>query len=716
MRSSFHSGSIRTKLIFLGALLTVLSSSIIGLTLVTTSNQTMIKGQETDAIAFAVNTAKECAEPLRDGNSLALKDYFNSLRAVTHFGQQHIKDLIIIDNKADVIAQNNVEKPNRERRNTVIKQALNIEEPQALLVNKDNFAIVAPIERKGERLGTFIMNYDLGHVAESTRKMWKFFLLILIALTGVGVIGAFGFSNTIVAPIQKMVEATAKISKGDLLHRLEIDSKDELGELADSFNQMTKALQKTTVSKNYLDNIITSMADGLIVTDAGGKIKTANQATLDLFGYKEDELRDKPLDIFLAEGTLPQGDILKKLAVEGSIKNYEMIYRTKTGQIIPTLLSGSVMKDDEENIVGLIVIAKDITERKKAEEELRRHRDQLENMVEERTAELTAANEELQQEIVERRQIEEKLTGIARELEESNEELRQNQDQLLQSEKMASIGQLAAGVAHEINNPVGFINSNLTTLDEYREDLTELIQDYIKLEERVAKSPALSTDPELATDLEATRNLKDKIDLDFILDDFDKIISESKEGVERVKKIVQDLKDFSHVDQAERVWTDLNKGMESTLNIVWNELKYKTTVTKDYGDIPEVYCYPQRINQVFMNILVNAAHAIEHKGEIKIATRYLDGAEPMVEVRISDTGKGIPPENLPKIFDPFFTTKPVGKGTGLGLSMAYSIIKKHDGEIKVESEVGKGTTFIVTLPVKGPKGSEAPEGDPNHAG
>jgi len=276
------------------------------------------------------------------------------------------------------------------------------------------------------------------------------------------------------------------------------------------------------------------------------------------------------------------------------------------------------------------------------------------------------------------------------------------ENQLIQAQKLESIGQLAAGVAHEINNPVGFINSNLRTLDEYRQDLTELFNSYLHLEELAAMNPALSHDQELAGTLETIRNLKEKMDIDFVLGDFDKVIAESREGTDRIKKIVQDLKDFSHVDQAELKWANLNKGLDSTLNIVWNELKYKAKVTKEYGDMPEIYCYPQQINQVFMNILVNAAQAIEDKGEIKISTTHLDGTEPMVEVRISDTGKGIPPENLSKIFDPFFTTKPVGKGTGLGLNVSYNIVKKHQGEIKVESEVGKGTTFIIKLPVEGP--------------
>ncbi|MEW5949307.1 MAG: ATP-binding protein [Thermodesulfobacteriota bacterium] len=744
------SNSIRTKLIFLGVLLAVLNSSIVGLTLVNTTSQTMVKGEETIAIAFAVNTAEECTESLRATDFSKLKERLNSVRRIRHFGEEHIRNFIVIDDKGNILAQNNAEKPDHRHRNYIIKKAITIEEPQVFLVNKDKITVVAPIKKDTSRLGSFIMDYDLGHIAGTMNHMWKTLLSILIVLTGVGVIGSYGLSSTIIAPIQKLVDATGKISEGDLTHRLNPTSQDELGKLAACFNKMVGDLQKTTVSRDYVDNIIESMIDSLIVTDPQGKIERVNQAALDLLGYKEIELRTKTVDMLITDDPLSPGGLSKRLARDGAVKNYETIYHTKTGQAIPIILAGSVMHDAESNMIGMVIVAKNITERKKAEEELRRYQGRLEEMVKERTVELTITNEKLQQEIMERKQIEEELRRYqgqleesavslqrineklgqeiderkqveemliksARELEEMNEQLRQNQAQLVQTEKMASIGQLAAGVAHEINNPVGFINSNLTTLDEYRKDLTALIQSYIKLEELAAKNRALATDPELVTALEVTSDLKDKIDLNFILDDLDKIVNESKEGTDRVKRIVQDLKNFSHVDQSELIWTDLNKGMESTLNIVWNELKYKATVTKDYGDIPEVCCYPQQVNQVFMNILVNAAHAIEERGEIKISTVCLNGDESRVEVRISDTGKGIPPENLKKIFNPFFTTKPIGKGTGLGLSMAYSIVKKHDGEIKVESEVGKGTTFIITLPVNGPKGSEATEGDTDYA-
>jgi two-component system NtrC family sensor kinase len=190
--------------------------------------------------------------------------------------------------------------------------------------------------------------------------------------------------------------------------------------------------------------------------------------------------------------------------------------------------------------------------------------------------------------------------------------------------------------------------------------------------------------------------LEKEMDLDFILEDIPSLIKESREGTERIKKIVIDLKDFAHPGEQKLQYADINKNLESTLNIVWNELKYKATVTKEYGELPQVRCYPQQLNQVFMNLLVNAAQAIEKQGEIRISTQALDG---QVEIKISDSGSGIPKENLSKIFDPFFTTKEVGKGTGLGLNVAYNIIQKHNGTIDVESEVGSGTTFRIRIPV-----------------
>ncbi len=271
------------------------------------------------------------------------------------------------------------------------------------------------------------------------------------------------------------------------------------------------------------------------------------------------------------------------------------------------------------------------------------------------------------------------------------QELQETKGQLLQNEKMAAIGQLAAGVAHEINNPIGYINSNLGTLQRYTDNLIDLVECYQQLESKLEASQ-----PEL---IQQSCALKKKIDLEYIKQDLPDLVRESQEGAERVRQIVQDLKEFSHVDEAEWQWADLHQGLDSTLNIVHNEIKYKAEINKEYGDLPQVECLASQLNQVFMNLLVNAAHAIEKQGTITLRTGC---DENEVWVQISDTGKGIPEKNLKRIFEPFYTTKPVGIGTGLGLSLSYSIIKKHHGHIDVVSEEGKGTHFTIHLPIQHP--------------
>ena len=292
-----------------------------------------------------------------------------------------------------------------------------------------------------------------------------------------------------------------------------------------------------------------------------------------------------------------------------------------------------------------------------------------------------------------RKRAEEKLNNIYlqmevknRDLETAYAELKSTQAQMLQNDKMASIGQLAAGVAHEINNPIGFVTSNLCTLDKYVAKTVDFINAQA---ERVASH----TPPEIVKELTEKRKA---LKLDYILDDMKNLIRESLEGTGRVQKIVQDLKSFSRVDAADHSFADINACLESTINIVWNEIKYKATLQRDFGDLPQVKCYPQQLNQVFMNLLINAAHAIDKDGNIIVRSRYEDG---LIQVAISDTGCGIPENIRTRIFEPFFTTKDVGKGTGLGLSISYDIVKKHGGEIRVASEVDRGTTFTVLVPV-----------------
>jgi two-component system, NtrC family, sensor kinase len=305
--------------------------------------------------------------------------------------------------------------------------------------------------------------------------------------------------------------------------------------------------------------------------------------------------------------------------------------------------------------------------------------------------ELTEANVGLRNELAERHRVESALQKEKKEQRALIRKLEDVHSQLLQSEKMASIGQLAAGVAHEINNPIGYVYSNLGTLEKYVEDTFSLIDLFEQAEGAI-------TDTEVRNRLQEA---KKKLDIAFLKTDLRALMDESKEGITRVKVIVQNLKDFSHAgDSDEWNFSDLHKGLDSTLSIVNNEIKYKADLVKEYGNLPEVECLASQLNQVFMNLLVNAAHAIEEHGTISIRTGR-EGDE--VWVDIADTGQGIPPENLQKIFDPFFTTKPVGKGTGLGLSLSYGIVQKHHGRMEVQSEVGKGSTFRVWLPLKQPE-------------
>ncbi|MEK7321565.1 MAG: ATP-binding protein [Pseudomonadota bacterium] len=291
-----------------------------------------------------------------------------------------------------------------------------------------------------------------------------------------------------------------------------------------------------------------------------------------------------------------------------------------------------------------------------------------------------------EQDITQRRLAEEELRQQHAALRSINIRLEAANLQLLQSEKMAAIGQLAAGVAHEINNPVGYVNSNLSSLQRYVDDLFRLVEAYGEAE------PVL---PEHAAAWRTLQTVKQEVDLDFLKQDIVNLLNESQEGVARVRDIVQNLKSFSHVDDQEWQWNDLHKGLDSTLNIVQNELKYKARVIKEYGDLPQIECRLSQLNQVFMNLLVNAVHAMEERGNIWLRT----GAEnESVWVEIEDTGKGIAPEHLSRIFEPFFTTKPVGSGTGLGLSLSYDIITKHGGRIEVASTLGKGTCFRMYLP------------------
>ncbi|HLY75961.1 MAG TPA: ATP-binding protein, partial [Planctomycetota bacterium] len=360
-------------------------------------------------------------------------------------------------------------------------------------------------------------------------------------------------------------------------------------------------------------------------------------------GYTAEEILGRHFSVFFVPEDLASGKpsrLLEAAAREGHAEDEGWRLR-KDGSRLWSNVVITALKDSGGRIIGFSKVMRDMSERRKAEEE--RHR---------------------------------------------------LQTSMLQGQKLQAIGQLSAGIAHEINNPVGYILSNLNTMGEYCQDLKKLIDTASVAadawERKADPSAALEGYVKLSKDIHAERLLKDLAD----------IVSDCKLGGEKIRDIVRSLREFSHVDPSELHPTDLNKCLEDALRICWNEIKYKATVHKDYGKLPPVPCYAQRLGQVFVNLLVNAGQAIAKKGEIHLSTRV---ENEQAVIRIRDSGRGIAPEHMGKIFEPFFTTKEIGAGTGLGLHVAYKIITAHRGKIDVVSEVGKGTEFTVRLPLHGPQ-------------
>ncbi|RJQ20819.1 MAG: PAS domain S-box protein [Nitrospiraceae bacterium] len=766
---------------------------------------------------------------------------------------------------------------------------------RADILGAESYVSYAPVKDMGWSL-LVVLPYKEFIATPNIARNTTLLICIVALIIGGGV--SVVLSGGIIRPLLKLAGAAKEIARGNYKSRLGITSMDEIGAVTDSFNRMAEALEKTTVSRNYVDNILHTMNDALIVLDNKGLIVTVNKAALDLLEYTEEELAGQPVEkIFPGEspfGEREAGTLIKDTV----LTNIEAYFNSRSDNNIPVSFSSSTLRDDhgevrwvvcvaqdaserkwmqesltaseeyfrsfvessqdcicnltvdgkimninssgkaindadDEEIIGadftscvvekreglteaikraaagdnasvqyktrskkgserwwdtrltpvrdldgsirsIMSVARDITENRKTQESLIKtqqmligEHEKLNNLLKEMQiakkewestmdcigdmiiltdrsgvvikfnrafAEFTQAPENIVnkdwEKIIDELEMETvtfysgsiellhrpsqrwfelnsypfedvdiefsgavitmhettEVKNITRKLEDAYTELKSTQTQILQREKMASIGQLAAGVAHEINNPMGFISSNLGTLGKYMNKLTEFVARQGEIIDSL-KSPEAA---------EGIRELKRKLKLDYVLEDIGQLINESLEGADRVKNIVQNLKTFSRVDEAEYKHVDINECIESTLNIVWNELKYNATVVKEYGELPLTKCYPQQLNQVFMNLLVNAAQAIEKQGEIKIKTWNGDGS---VNVAISDTGCGIPEDKLSRIFEPFYTTKPVGKGTGLGLSITYDIVKKHNGDITVESETGKGTTFTVRIPV-----------------
>lgn len=399
--------------------------------------------------------------------------------------------------------------------------------------------------------------------------------------------------------------------------------------------------------------IIENINSALLVVDAGGEIRFANSAAEAILGGEGEAIVGRRIgDWFdapeIRNTARVPSPIEDCLATGARSRGTETLLRKGDGQWIPVGISCSPRIDAAGSLRGVVAVFQDLSEIKQLELQVR------------------------------------------------------------QAEKMASIGQLAAGVAHEMNNPMGFIQANLHQMTEYLADLNRVFEGVDRLQAAVAEG-----DPEtIRSASEDLTAVAQEVDLDYVRHDFEQALLESGEGAERIRYIVKDLRDFSRPDLPARSAADVNQAVESTANIVWTMTKHSIELEKDLSVLPEIEAYPMQLKQVFMNLLVNACQAVEAReddarGWVRIETE-VDGPE--VVVRIRDSGVGIPREDIPRIFEPYFTTKPVGSGTGLGLSTSFGIVERHGGRILVESGQGEGTTFEVRLPIREP-GDRDPAAD-----
>jgi PAS domain S-box-containing protein len=406
------------------------------------------------------------------------------------------------------------------------------------------------------------------------------------------------------------------------------------------------ALRELADSESYSRVLFHATQTGLVIADLRTEcIMEANPAAAEILGTTTDDLCGHSAAI------CGFGDIFEPMRGGNRLlERHKAELRRSEGTGIPVILSAVALKLGERDVVVLSFV--DI-------------------------GDISAVQEQLRQSHVH--------------LEDAARRLESQRDAIIQSEKMASIGQLAAGVAHEINNPIGYITSNLATISEY----TDFLRTLLMLYRQLAEMPM--DDPRRDAVIDELTIALDEEDLEFVLGDLDVVLRESVEGTTRVADIVQNLKSFAREDSLQKTPHDLNEGVEAMIRMVWNELKYSCKIEKDLGELPLVRCHAGQINQVIMNVLVNAAHAMAPAGgTITIRTHAHEDA---VEISISDTGCGMTPEVMQHIFDPFFTTKDVGKGTGLGLSISHGIVSDHGGHFDVSSEPDNGSNFRIFLPL-----------------
>ena len=428
---------------------------------------------------------------------------------------------------------------------------------------------------------------------------------------------------------------------------------DERGHVLLALSDITRTeslSQRLGEVERYNENIVQSINSALLVVGLDGCVTFANSTAAEILGTDPESLEGRRVDDWFGavEG---QSSLIARTLEQGlRFKGRETMIQTESGVRIPIGVSCTPLSGEGSSVQGAVAIFQDLTE------------------------------------------------------------IKQLQRQVLQQEKMASIGELAAGIAHEINNPVGFIHANLSQMSEYLDDLAGYLESVDGLRGVMTKA---SDATELRAASEKMDRIAEEVDVPYLQKDFRAAVRESLEGSERIRHIVSDLRDFSHKGNAERTLADVNQCVDTTANIVWTMMKHSVSLEKDYGEFPELLCYPMELKQVFMNLLVNAYQAIEEKiaggegtGLIRIETRRRDAG---IEVSIRDTGIGIGDAHIQRIFDPFYTTKKVGEGMGLGLSTSYGIVKRHGGEMHVESPPGEGAAFTLWLPFEAP--AEDPDAD-----
>ncbi|ELR63552.1 hypothetical protein C942_03568 [Photobacterium marinum] len=472
-----------------------------------------------------------------------------------------------------------------------------------------------------ELVGYLLVGFTLEHIEQSISNDLRAYLLLTVLSLIIALLFAYMFSRFFSQPLTHMVQVSQDIGRGVLNSRVTAMRNDEIGDLCNAINTMAENLKKVTVSKDYLNTVINSLGEMLFVIDNKLNVRQVNAQVIDVLGYSQEELQVKSLPSLFASADfamIADNEILDYL--ESDV--IEITLQSKLNKVVPILLSTCQLSSEKEGLHGYVCIARDITERKLAEEQLQQY-----------NTELTLSNQALK---------------IA-------------QDQLIHSAKMASMGEITAGLAHEINQPLGAIQLN-----------AELIQVIATEEENINPE-------ELA-----------------------EIYNKIHRQINRIKRIVQHLKTFSRDDKVvEFNETDVVGLIEDSLVLFLQRFRLnKIKLIKDISlDMPKVECNRIQIEQVLTNLLTNAEHAVANSVEkvIQLRAYSKDG---YIAIDVEDNGCGIPDEHLNKIFDPFFTTKQVGEGTGLGMSISYGIVQSHKGKLTVRSKLNKGTIFTLLLPIK----------------